>query len=114
MTQDWRLYEMLTKADWRPGDEPRIENKITIRYEGRVVVIPLPAEAEVVEIQQVRESCGVEMDRLVVDWYQKCQEVEKKLARYEPPPKCSGCGHNLGIEWVCEGIDAPECGGHDG
>jgi DnaJ-class molecular chaperone len=22
MTTDWRLYEMLTKDTWRPGDEP--------------------------------------------------------------------------------------------
>ena len=47
MTTDWRLYEMLTHADWRPGDEPKIVNSITIRHEGRVIVVPLPADAEV-------------------------------------------------------------------
>lgn len=80
MTTDWRLYAMLTKADWRPGDEPTIRNKITIRHGDRDVVIPLPPDAEVLELQQVREEMGDEMDRIVVDWHEKCQEVEAEKA----------------------------------
>lgn len=34
---------MLTKADWRPGDEPAITNHVTvIDKEGYKTVIPLP------------------------------------------------------------------------
>lgn len=44
---DWRLYEMLTKEDWRPGDEPPIQNKVTISYYGKTIVLPLPPGAEI-------------------------------------------------------------------
>ena len=42
MTTDWRIYEMLAKADWKPGDEPPIRRKITITLGDRVIVVPLP------------------------------------------------------------------------
>lgn len=58
MTTDWRIYEMLTKADWRPGDEPKIVNKVTIRYEGREIVIPLPAGA-VVDVDEKPKGAQV-------------------------------------------------------
>lgn len=47
MTTDWRSYEMLTKEDWRPGDEPEIRLAVTVEYRGKKVVIPLPADASV-------------------------------------------------------------------
>ncbi len=71
-------------------------------------MIPLPEDAEVVELQQIRDQMGDEMDRIVLDWHTKLQEVENAQA----PPKCSGCGYDCGVMWVCEGFDDPECGGH--
>ena len=114
MTTDWSLYGVLAKADWRPVDAPTITNKITIKHGGREIVIPLPDDAEVLELQAERDRLGNECDRLVIEWFDEVKKVEAKLRQYEPPPKCSGCGHDLGIEWVCEGLDDPECAGHDG
>lgn len=45
--QDWRIYEGLTKADWRPGDEPTITEAVIVTYGKRRVVIPLPPGARV-------------------------------------------------------------------
>lgn len=57
MTTDWRIYEMLTKADWRPGDEPTIRNKVTIKHGDREIVIPLPPGATV-EVPRLRTPCS--------------------------------------------------------
>ena len=44
-TQDWRPYQMLTRDDWRHGDEPEIRAGIHVEYEGKEVTIPLPKGA---------------------------------------------------------------------
>jgi hypothetical protein len=45
ITTDWRLYEMLTKEEWRAGDEPVVVNKIIVTHNGRTIEIPLPSDA---------------------------------------------------------------------
>jgi hypothetical protein len=44
---DWRIYEDLTKADWRPGDEPEIAEAVIVTYGKRRIVVPLPRDAVV-------------------------------------------------------------------
>ena len=46
-TTDWRLYEMLTKAEWRPGDEPIITSSVEVTFDGRRYVVPLPSGSKV-------------------------------------------------------------------
>ena len=47
MTTDWRPYELLTKEDWRQGDEPEIRLAVTVEYRGSKIIIPLPDDASV-------------------------------------------------------------------
>lgn len=58
-TTDWRIFDSLLYPNqpyWRPGDEPAIVNKVTIRYKGRVTTVVLPEGAEVVELEELRET----------------------------------------------------------
>ena len=58
MTTDWRLYEMLTREGWRPGDEPPIRNKITVEFEGHEIVLPLPEGAKVMGTDEERREAA--------------------------------------------------------
>ena len=41
-------------------------------------------------------------------------KAEIKENSYRSPGDCSDCGNPLVPMWVCEGVEAPECEGHDG
>lgn len=53
MTQDWRIYEMLTKKDWRPGEEADqpVGIKVVVTYGDHTIEIPLPPHATAVNVE---------------------------------------------------------------
>lgn len=56
---NWSIYQSLTKKDWRPGDEPMVKNKITIRQGQHTYVVPLP-EGVSVEYTQATSAQSTE------------------------------------------------------
>lgn len=56
MTTDWRLHELLEPLNCKPGDEPDTGNKIVVIHKDKTVTVPLPAGAEVQEVERLRDA----------------------------------------------------------